>query len=229
MKTIQIIMLVILVISCRSYKNNLPKSNIIVKNTDTIDNLNKVIQDTFSLIVDNKKISVDFNNFNFDQYTEMGVFSVLGDDAYIGDSLAISRLVKLINVKNFRIYDYVSTPRGKRLFEHILYNIASEIYCGNPWADPYPDYVDEAISPGFMTLIDMIDTINGETYGFRDVLDFTVEERNALDSKYKHLYRKKDGTYLEICPGSLQVCNDYWQIRVAYERGLIVLKDFGER
>jgi hypothetical protein len=222
-------MLVILVISCRSYKYNHPKSNIIVKNTDTIGNLNKVIQDTFSLIVNNKKISVDFNNFNFDQYTEMSIFSVLGDNAYIGDSLAISRLVKLINVNNFRIYDHVSTPRGKRLFEHIIYNIASEIYCGNRWADPRPESEYEAISPGFMTLIDMINTINGETYGFLDVLDFTVEERNALDAKYKHLYKKKEGTYMEICPGSLQVCNDYWQIRVAYERGLIQLKDFGER
>jgi hypothetical protein len=94
--------------------------------------------DTFIIYSYGHAIVVNKQNFEKSEGKYAGLIKRrIIDLAYEGDTNSISAIINFANAKNYTRVIRGENFRGKRIFEHILYNIASEIYCGNPWADLY--------------------------------------------------------------------------------------------
>ncbi|MBK9568225.1 MAG: hypothetical protein IPO37_24630 [Saprospiraceae bacterium] len=142
------------------------------------------ISDTFSINCYSKRVLIDKTKYTTDYFEYMDITNCLSDMAFQGDTNAISAIIKHVNHKNFMGYKrFAASPRGKRLFEHILYNIASEIYCGNPYADETMG--NEGISPGMDELMEMVKHWPPEEDQLREI--FTEKVKSERNEKYTHL------------------------------------------
>ena len=222
-----IIMIVIFFIKCK-----VSKDTIIIKSKDSILEKEIIsinsISDTFSINCYSKRVLIDKTKYTTDYFEYMDITNCLSDMAFQGDTNAISAIIKHVNHKNFMGYKrFAASPRGKRLFEHILYNIASEIYCGNPYADETMG--NEGISPGMDELMEMVKHWPPEEDQLREI--FTEKVKSERNEKYTHLMTIDERGFpkWEACRYVSVPIANYWIIKVAYEGGLLELKDFGER
>lgn len=223
--------MIVITISCFNCKSAKIQSAQIPENgnekKDSILINHNIKMDTFSIICYDRMINIDKKNYENSKIDYMNATNCITEIAFKGDSNAITAIINHVNSKNYKSFKQFSYPfRGKRLFEHILYNIASEIYCGNPYIDA--DWISiQALSPGLEELIEMTKGLPDESVLVELFTQKVINERNE---KYKHLFTyNPKGDEREACRYVSKVVREYWAIKVAYEAGLLKLKDFGEQ